>query len=245
MTMNESRQDTDQEPTSQLPARLEPLMLGHLLVSGDVDQYRRWRDRIEAIEHQRDLDLAPDSESALILEEKEAWIQMKTTGRLGSAFGLALGLLWTSAFLPVFAQRYDLGLWALIFLLPLPIAWRLGVRLWEDASLGGMRDVGQRPTLRRRVRALVRGLFRGFGAGFGFGFTLTFMQLLLTAFWNPASSVLAELSSDTLQATFAGISHGIFGMLLAPLVSRGTPSVEEEEYRALEAADAPQLPSGE
>lgn len=239
----ESIETSDEKP-SNLPVRLEPMMLAHLALTGDGKAYKSWRERVEAIQHQRDVDLAPDSECREILEDRDAWLQMKTTGRLGSAFGMGLALLMMSTFLPIYAVTYQVGLLALLLLLPLPFAWRLGILLWEDAALGGMKDVGKKPTLKRRMRALGRAILRGFGAGFGFGFTLVFMQLLLTWFITPAPTLMAELAADTLDATRAGTVFGAFGMLLAPLISRGTPAVEEEEARVIEGLDRASLPPG-
>jgi hypothetical protein len=235
----EAPETTERE---DLPAMLEPMMLTHLALTGDMQQYRDWRDRVENIEHGRALEDAPDSQSRAILEDKEAWLQMRTTGKLGAAFGLGLGLLWLSTLVPFFAVAHGIGLWALVFFLPLPIAWRVGQKLWEDAALAGMKDVGRRPTLRRRIRALAKAIVRGFGAGFGFGFTMTFLQFLLTWFFNAAPSLLAELASDTLHATIGGTVFGCFGMLLAPLVARGSPAAEMEESRLLEGEGRPALP---
>lgn len=225
-----------------LPVYLEPMMLSHLALTGDVRQYRAWKERVESIEHTRAVEDAPDTLSRSILEEREAWLQMRTTGKLGAAFGLGLGLLWLSTLVPFYAFAHGIGLWALVFFLPLPLAWKVGQKLWEDAALAGMRDVGKRPTLRRRIRALARAIVRGFGAGFGFGFTLIFIQALMTWFFSAAPTLVAELASDTLHATIGGTVFGSFGMLLAPLIARGTPSAEMEESRLLEGRDRPALP---
>lgn len=227
---------SDAEP-ERLPARLEPMMLAHLAVTGDTKQYRQWRDRIEEVRHHQAIVDAPDTECREILREKEAWLQVRTIGHLGASFGLGLGFMWMSVFLPLFAAQQGLAWWQLLpMFLPIPVAWKVGAGLWEDASLAGMRDVGKRPTMKRRLRALAKSLVRGFGAGFGFGFTLVFLQGLMTYIFglNPAPTLLAELASDAYVGTIAGAVSGTFGMLLAPMVARGAPSVEEgEPERAL------------
>ena len=215
---------------TKLPARTEPLMLAHFAVTGDAEQLREWRERVQEIRHQQAIAEAPDTESREVLKEKDAWLQMRTIGQLGPTFGLGLGLMWMSVFLPLFASQHGLAWWQLLpLLLPIPVAWKVGARLWQDASLAGMRDVGPRPTLRRRLKALGRGLIRGFGAGFGFGFTLLSLQSLMTYVFglNPAPTLLAELIADVQAGIIAGSVSGTFGMLLAPMVARGAPSVEE------------------
>lgn len=235
MTKDDARaalpESTDAGDAERLPARVEPMMLAHLAVTGDVKQYRQWRDRIEEVRHQHAIADAPDTECRDILREKEAYLQMRTIGSLGAAFGLGLGFMWMSVFLPLFAAQQGLAWWQLLPLfLPIPVAWRVGSKLWEDASLAGMRDVGKRPSVKRRLRALGKSLVRGFGAGFGFGFTLLFLQGIMTYVFglNPAPTLLQELASDAYVGTIAGAVSGTFGMLLAPMVARGAPSVEEE-----------------
>lgn len=224
-------ESTQADDRDRLPARVEPMMLAHLAFTGDVKQYRKWRDRIDEVRHQHAIAEAPDTECREILREREAYLQMRTIGSLGAAFGLGLGFMWMSVFLPLFAAQQGLAWWQLLPLfLPIPVAWKVGSKLWEDASLAGMRDVGKRPSVRRRLRALGKSVVRGFGAGFGFGFTLLFLQGLMTYIFglNPAPTLMAELASDAYVGTIAGAVSGTFGMLLAPMVARGAPSVEEE-----------------
>lgn len=223
--------ESDAESTRrrELPARIEPMMLAHFALTGDVDQYREWRQRVDDLHHQRAIEEAPDTESRVILEEREAWEQIRTSGKLGASFGMGLAALEISVLVQLFAF-YGMGwLMLLVALLPIPIAWRVGTKLWEEAALAGMRDIGNKPTLKRRLKALFRGLMRGFGAGFGFGFTLVFLQGLLTWFINPAPSLGLELLSDIFHGAGGGLVGGMFGMLLAPLLARGTPSVERAE----------------
>jgi len=222
--------DDDDQP-ERLPSRVEPMMLTHLVMTGDMKQYRQWRDRIEEVRHHQAIADAPDTECREILREKEAWLQMRTIGSLGASFGLGLGFMWMSVFLPLFAAQHGLAWWHLLpMFLPIPIAWKVGSSLWEDASLAGMRDVGKRPTIKRRLRALGKSLLRGFGAGFGFGFTLLSLQSLVTWFGiNPAPTIWAEIASAAHVGVVAGAVSGTFGMLLAPMIARGAPSVEDAE----------------
>lgn len=235
MTKDDAISTASESAPERLPARVEPMMLTHLAVTGDFSQYRKWRHRIEEVRHQHAIADAPDTECREILREKEAWLQMRTIGSLGAAFGLGLGFMWMSVYLPLFAHQQGLAWWQLIpFFLPIPVAWRVGSRLWEDASLAGMRDVGKRPTMRRRLRALAKSLVRGFGAGFGFGFTLLSLQSLMTYVFglNPAPTLLQELAAGVYAGTVAGAVSGTFGMLLAPMIARGSPSVEDAEQQS-------------
>lgn len=234
-------EDDSEDRRRDLPMLLEPLMLAHTALTGDVQQYQEWKSRIRDVKHQRDIEEAPDTESRSILKEVEAWAQMKATGRLGTAFGMGLGLLWTSHLIWYFGTYLGKG-WpaALLMLLPLPFAWKVGTRLWERASLAGMRDIGRRATASRRLKALLKGVFRGFGAGFGFSFTLVLSQLLLSWFVNPAPTLAMEIASDTWWALWAGMMGGGFGILLSPLLAQGAPSVERAE---LEETSRSKLPA--
>lgn len=216
---------TDDDAPRPLPAKLEPMMLSHLLVTGDTEQYNLWRDRIETILQADAVEDEPDPEAKAILANKHAWRQMRETGKLGALYGLGIGSLWMTMLIPLYAIEHGFGwLAGLSFLLPVPIAWRTGRRLWERAALAGMKDLGRRPTLRRRMRTMFRSIFRSFSAGFGFGFTLVFLQALITWFMTPAPTLLQELLWDAYHATLAGTVSGTMGMMLAPLIGRSAPS---------------------
>lgn len=209
-------------------------MMAHLALTGDAKQYKHWKDRVDAIAQAEAVDQARDPESKALLADKAAWEQLRATGKFGANFGLALGALWMSVLMPLYAVAHGFG-WAasMAFLLPVPIAWRFGRKLWERASLQGMRDLGKRPSLRKRMRTAVRSVARSFGAGFAFGFTLVFLQALITWFMTPAPTFTEELLIDAFHGSLAGTVTGTFSMLLAPLVGRQAPSKELTEGRAL------------
>ena len=220
--------EDDRPKPAELPARLEPLMVAHYALTGDSEQYTQWREKIETIRQTEALARAEDPESRAILLERSAWQQMRITGKLGTLFGLGLSSFWMAWLLPVYALWHGFG-WmaALTFLLPIPIAWRVGRRLWERAALAGMKDLGKRPNLRRRVKTAFRSVARSFGAGFGFGFTLVFLQALITWFMTPAPTLLEELIVDGFSGTVAGLVSGAMGVMLAPLVGRPAPEADQ------------------
>jgi hypothetical protein len=204
-------------------------MLVHLAVTGDSKQHKQWRDRVEAIAQADAVDAARDPETKALLADKHAWEQMRATGKFGANFGLALGALWMSVLMPLYAVAHGFGwLASMAFVLPVPMAWRFGRKLWERAAVKGMRDLGKHPSLRKRMRTAVRSVARSFGAGFGFGFALVFTQALITWFMTPAPTLILELLIDARDGFWAGIITGFFSMLLAPLVGRQAPSNEEE-----------------
>lgn len=219
----------DKRESRKLPAKLEPMMLAHLALTGDQAQQARWRNQLEAIRQADAIAEAPDPETKAILANRDAFRQMRITGKLGATFGLGLGTFWMAWLLPTYAVGHGFGwLAAATFLLPVPIAWKFGRWLWEQASLAGMRDLGTRPSLRKRLNVVFRSMFRAFNAGFGFGFSLVFLTTLITWFMTPAPTLAAELLSDAYHGSVAGLITGFMSMMLAPLVGRGIPSGEDE-----------------
>lgn len=214
----------DERGAHLVPAKLEPMMVAHLALTGDRAQNARWRAQLEAIRQADAVDAAPDPQSKAILANKDAWKQMRVTGRLGSVFGLGLGSLWLAWLLPTYAVGHGFGwLAAASFLLPVPIAYKVGRKLWESASLAGMRDLGERPSFKKRLAVMARSMFRAFNAGFGFGFTLVFLTTLITWFMTPAPTLLAELMLDLRDGAIIGTFTGTISMVLAPLIGRGIP----------------------
>lgn len=214
---------------AQLPSSLEPLMLAHLVLTGDSSQQAEWRSRLEAIRQADAVAAAPDPETRAILANKAAWSHMRATGKLGTIFGLGVLTFWMAWLLPTYAVGWGFG-WiaSLAFLLPVPIAWKFGRKLWEQAALSGMRDLGERPSLKKRMRVAFRSMARSFNAGFGFGFSLVFLQTLITWFFTPAPTLAAELLSDAYHGSVAGLITGLLGMMLAPLVGRSVPTGETD-----------------
>ena len=212
------------EPDTDLPARIEPMMLTHLALTGDAKQYVRWRNQVERIRQVEAVDNAPDPESKSLLSSREAWRQMRETGTMGALVGLGLGSIWMSWLMKIYAVDHGFGwLTASLFLLPVPIAWYVGRKMWERAALQGMKDHVGRLTVRKRVRGFFRALGRSFGAGFGFGFTLVFLQALLTWPLTPAPTLGLELLYDFSHATILGTMFGLMGTMLAPMIGRAAP----------------------
>ena len=213
-----------QEPTSRLPATIEPMMLGHLLLSGDTAQYARWRRKVERVRQVEAVDRAADPETKSILSSYAAWRQMRETGTLGALVGLGMGSIWMSWLMKVYAVNNGFGwLVSSLFLLPVPIAWYVGRKMWERAALQGMKDHVGKLTVRKRVRGFFRALGRSFGAGFGLGFTLVFLQALMTWWMTPAPTFGLELLWDFTDGVVIGTMSGFMGMMLGPLVGRPAP----------------------
>ncbi len=223
--------DDTRSTTESPPSKLEPMMWAHLALTGDRAQNARWRSQLEAIRQADAVAHAPDPETKAVLANKLAWRQMRITGRLGATFGLGLGSFWLAWLLPTYAIGHGFGwLAASAFLLPVPLAWRFGRRLWEQASVAGMRDLGERPSMRKRLAVVGRSLFRSFNAGFGFGFSLVFLNALVTWFMTPAPTLAIELLTDGYQASVAGVISGGLSMMLAPIVQRSLPSPNSDGH---------------
>jgi hypothetical protein len=214
---------TDNVP-EKLPARIEPLMLAHLAMTGDVAQHKEWRERIEAILQMQAIEREQDPEARRLLARTRVWRQMRAVGKAGAVTSTALGAAWMSWLIPLYALDHGFG-WpaALMYLLPVPIAWKIGRRLWERAALKGMKDNGSSPSLMKRLGAFRKGLVRSMVAGFGFGFTLVFLQGLISWFMTPAPTLGLELYLDTLVAAVGGVLAAGASTVLTPLVSRPPP----------------------
>ena len=229
----------ERRASGKLPATLEPMLLAHLVLTRDRAQNARWRAQLESIRQANAVDAAPDPETKAILAHRGAWRQMRVTGSLGTLFGLSLSTFWMAILLPMYAIGHGFGWWvAASFLLPIPVAWKFGRKLWEQASVAGMRDMGTRPSLQRRMKVGLRSMFRAFNAGFGFGFSLVFLQTLITWFLTPAPTFAAELLADASDGAVAGVIIGSMSAMLAPLVARGVPGTEDDDRPALGTGSA-------
>ena len=204
------------------------------LVSGDRSQTKDWADRIEAIEHAQDLDREPSTEGKAILSNIQAWRQVKATGLVGATGGLGLGALWMSWLIPLYAVGHGFGwLVASSYLLPVPLAWRVGRRLWEGAALQGMKELGPNPTPQQQLRTLSSGMVRGMMAGAGMGFTLVFAQALISWFMTPAPTLGQELLIDLVHGTMGAAFGATVGAVFGPLVGRPAPYTEPPPPAAL------------
>jgi hypothetical protein len=211
-------------PAEKLPMRIEPMMLTHLALTGDVTQHREWRARIESILQMQAIEHTQDPEAKRLLARERVWRRVRITGKTGALSGMVLASGWMAWLLPTYAIGHGFGwLAAASYLLPVPIAWKLARRLWEKASLYGMKDLGTLPTRPRRMAMWPRAMMRSAIAGFGFGFTLIFLQGLVSAFMTPLPTVSAELMADAWLGLVAGFISGGLSTLLTPLVSRPPP----------------------
>lgn len=216
--------ENNSSTSAKLPARLEPMMLTHLVLTGDVEQHREWADRVETVRQMQAVEEERDLETRRLLSRPSVWRRMRLVGKVGALSSLALGVGWMALLIPEYAIDLGFG-WAaaLTYLLPVPIAWKVGRRLWERAALAGMRDLGPSPPLARRVAVLPRALLRSAGAGFGFGFTLVFLQGLISAFMTPEPTLVGELIADGAFAAILGSIAGSVSAVFTPFVSQPPP----------------------
>ena len=213
-----------QESDCRLPARTEPMMLTHLALTGNVEQYVEWRDRVERVRQAEAVDRAADPETKSLLASRPAWDQMRETGTLGAMAGLGMAAMWLAGLMNYFATVEGIGwLASCVYLLPLPIAWSVSRRLWERAALQGMKDHVGQLTLRKCVRGFVRSLAWSFGAGFGFGFTLLLIQALISWFITPYGNIMGELGLALAYAVGAGTITGMMGTIMSPVIARPAP----------------------
>ncbi len=222
-------------PPARLSPWVRPLVWLHRRLSPKSADHAEWKERIEAIEHAQDVDAEPSTEGKAILADRKAWQQMKQTGLVASAGGLGVASVWMGAFLlPWYAFGHGFGWVATALLLPVPIAWRVGRRMWERAALEGMKDLGPNPTPQQQNRALALGMSRGMVAGAATGFTLVFLQGLVSWFMTPAPTLALELIVDLYWASGAGVIGAAVGAMFGPLVARGAPtsasSVPSQRY---------------
>jgi hypothetical protein len=214
---------TTSRSNERLPLHLEPMMMLHLAVTGDVEQRRRWREQIETILQAQAIDRHYDPEARALLARDRVWRRIRATGKAATVMNLALGAAWMAWLIPVYAIGHGFG-WAaaLTYLLPVPLAWKVGRRLFEDATLRGMIERGRRPG--KRLAVLLRSIFRAMVAGYGFGFTLVFLQGLISAFMTPLPTLGAELFWDAFDGSVAGTIAAGISASLAPLLARDAPS---------------------
>lgn len=210
---------------ARIPARLQPMMLTHLFITGDVEQFRRWRDQVETIRQTEAVYLEHDPFLKRILRRKEVWARVRKTGQLGAMLTLGPGVIWMAWLIPAYAIGHGFG-WAaaLTYLLPVPLAFRVARTLFEKSAMAGMRDHRRGSALRRRVLAWLRGAGRSYASGFAFGFTLTFLQGLISWFMTPAPTLGAELVTDFVLGTWAGMFTGGVAVMMTPLLTRPAPT---------------------
>ncbi len=219
-----------------LPWYVGHLMTAHLLVSRDLTQHRSWRQQIEGL---RMLDVLPrvkGHQTRALVRRPRVWRRIQAVSRAGATVNFSASLLWLIWIIPLYAIGHGFGwLAALTFLLPVPIAWRVARRLFEDAAIGSIQDAQDTQALAPVLGRWTRSGARTFIAGFGFGFTLLFLQGLLTWFMTPASTIAMELFMDAWYASIAGLLSGGVSVIMTPLVATTGPA-------ALQAApDRPRI----
>lgn len=217
---------TSYQPSSDgtpqgLPWYTAPLMLTHLAVTRDLDQHRAWRERVEGIKMVEALTRVRGHKVRAMLRRPRVWSMVRRSSQVAATTNLAAASPWILWLVPLYAAGHGFGwLAALTFLLPVPIAWMVARRLYEDAAIASLREAnleqerGLTPT-----RRWISGAARSFTAGFGFGFTLLFLQGLISWFMTPAPTLAMELLLDAYLATVAGVFSGGVSMLAAPLIA--------------------------
>lgn len=215
-------------PSPEAPRRLspfvKPLLWLHRLVSRDPNQQRDWRQRIEAIEHQAAIDAESSTEGKALLADRGTWQQIRATSLIGTAGLMSLGSVWVYELLNAYAVGHGFGwLAASAYLLPIPVAWKVGRRLWEQSALEGMKELGSHPTPARQLRALSTGMVRGMTTGAAMGFTLVFSQALISWFMTPAPTLGMELVIDLFHGSLGASVGAVAGAIFGPLASRPAP----------------------
>lgn len=225
-------------PYRKLPARVKPLMWAHYALSRDKRAQRMWRKRVEDILQAEAIDTAPTEREKQLLARRPVWRHVRKIGKRGTTLGLLLSSLWMLWLIPTYAFGHGFGWAALLYLLPVPIAMRLGRQLWEAAALEGMRHYGETPTPAERAASLVRAAMGSFGAGFGFAFNLVFLQGLISWFMTPAPTLGIEIGLDIMMGLTAGILCGSVSMAMAPMVAPSIPASKVPYLRLEEAQRA-------
>jgi hypothetical protein len=128
------------------------------------------------------------------------------------------------------------------YALPIPIAWLIGRRLYQQGSLGVMKYLGPNPSGSKQAKSWIRAMGSSFVAGFGFAFALTFLQGLISWFMTPAPTLWLELWMDVTNAFWAALPAGFVSSVMWPLLCRRAPSGHElpegEVRAALPAANS-------
>ncbi|MBX2811877.1 MAG: hypothetical protein KTR25_08705 [Myxococcales bacterium] len=211
-------------PPKPLSPWVKPLVWLYRLCVRDKQQAQSWLKRIESIEHAQDIDAEASTEGKAILSDKAAWRQIKATGLGASSGTMTMGAMWIAWLVHLYATGHGFGwLAASAYLLPVPLAWRVGRKLWESAALQGMKELGSRPTPNQQLRTLSSGMVRGMMAGAATGFTLVFTQALISWFMTPAPTLLIELIIDLIHGTMGAVVGATIGAVFGPLVGRPAP----------------------
>lgn len=230
---------SSKKPLRKLPWYFSLMTLTHLAMSRDVAQHRQWRAQAEGIQMLETLDRVKDHRTRALLRRRPVWKLVRGVSRAGASLNLAASAPWLLWLIPLYALGHGFGwLAALAFLLPVPIAWGVAQRLFEDAAIESIHDAEhEKESPLGSLQRWTGGTARSFVAGFGFGFTLLFLQGLISWFMTPESSLMMELFLDAYNATIGGLVSGGVSMLVSPVIAmtgRAALNAAERAPRQLE-----------
>lgn len=221
---------------------LAPLMYAHLLVSGDLAQHKAWRERLEKIEQANELAETTDPQERALLARPEVWKDVRRMSWWAATFTAGYCSIVTASLVSDYAIGFGFGYAAAgTYLLPLPLAFMVGRKLYQNGAFSVMKYLGSNPDSSRQVKSWVWAMIFAFTAGFGFAFTLTFLQGLISWFMTPAPTLFLELWMDVTNAATAAVKAGFLSTVMWPLLCRKAPSRAELAER--EAQVAPALPA--
>lgn len=217
---------------------LVPMMYAHLLLTGDWSQHKAWRERSEKIEQQNELAETTDPGERALIARPEVWREVRRMSWWATNFTLLYCAVETAKLISDYATGFGFG-WAAAgtYALPIPIAWMIGRRLFQQGSVGVMKYLGPNPSGSKQAKSWFRAMAASFtaGFGFGFGFALTFLQGLISYFMTPAPTIWLELWMDVTNAFWAALPAGLVSSVMWPLLCRRAPSgheLPEGEVRA-------------
>lgn len=221
---------------------LAPLMYAHLLITRDLPQHRAWRERLEKIEQANELSEVTDPAERALLARPDVWRDLRRVSWWASAFTFTWCSYVTAKLVGDYAVGFGFGYAAAgSYLLPLPLAFMVGRKLYQQGCLSVMKYLGPNPDGKRQMKSWLWAMLASFGAGFGFAFTLTFLQGLISWFMTPAPTLWLELWMDVTNAVEAAVYGGAVSSVMWPLLCRKAPSRAELTER--EVAPVPALPA--
>lgn len=234
---------SETQKSSTPTVALAPLMYAHLLFTRDLPQHRAWRERLEKIEQANELAEVTDPQERALLARPEVWKDIRRTSWWAAAFTGSYCAWVTKALIADYAVGFGFGyVAAATYLLPLPIAFMVGRKLYQQGSVSVMKYLGHNPDSATQMKSWILAVIMAACAGFGLAFTLTFLQGLISWFMTPAPTLWLELWMDvTNAATAAVLPAAISGAAMWPLLCRKAPS--RAELTAGDVAAAPALPA--
>ena len=208
-------------PLRRLPWYTGLMMWTHLAFSRDLGQHRDWSEQVEGLHMMEALPRIRSQKTRSLVRHPRVWRRISRLSKVGTGVSLAATMPWIVFLLPLYAVGHGFGwLAALTFLLPVPIAWKVGNALYRKAAIGSISDAQERGALFPKLGRYIKSGARTFMAGHGFGFTLVFLQGLITYFMTPAPTLALELFLDFYYASIAGVFSGLAAMfVLTPWVA--------------------------